>query len=372
MPALADVVDLVHGWYPPAIAADWDRVGLTVGDPDAEVRRILLAVDPVHAVVREAIGDRADLLVTHHPLLLRGVSSVAATTPKGRVVHDLIAAGCGLLTAHTNADAPAGGVSESLALALGLTEVRPLVPYPVEPVLKLTTYVPAGEAESVRSALAAAGAGAIGDYDSASFSSPGEGRFRPLTGARPHIGSVGDFAVVDEVRIEAVLQAESRAGVVAALLAAHPYETPAYDLVELVAEPGADTGAGRVGRIEPVSLAEFAATVAGALPRTANGVRVSGRRDELIETVAVVGGAGDGHLDDARLQGVDAYVTSDLRHHLASEFREHAGPALVDISHWAAEWTWLPVLRARLAESLGDTVEVIVSTTCTDPWDFRA
>ncbi|WP_248581197.1 Nif3-like dinuclear metal center hexameric protein [Nocardioides sp. InS609-2] len=372
MPALTDVVDLVHGWYPPAIAAEWDRVGLTVGDPTADVRRIVLAVDPVQAIAREAIDARADLLITHHPLLLRGVSTVAATTPKGRVVHELIAAGCGLLTAHTNADAPAGGVSESLALALGLTDLRPLVPYPTERLVKLTTYVPAGDAEAMRSALAAAGAGRIGDYDSASFSSPGEGRFRPLAGARPAIGSVGRFEVVDEVRIEAVLPMAARQAVVAALLEAHPYETPAYDVVEVVGEPAADSGAGRVGRIEAVSLTDFAASVAHALPRTAHGVRVSGGRDDRIETVAVLGGAGDDHLDDARLQDVDAYVTSDLRHHPASEFREHGGPALLDISHWAAEWTWLPVLRAKLAESLGDTVEVIVSTTCTDPWDFRA
>ncbi|WP_426246744.1 Nif3-like dinuclear metal center hexameric protein [Nocardioides sp. LHG3406-4] len=372
MPALADVVALVHGWYPPAVAADWDRVGLAVGDPAADVRRIVLAVDPVHAVVREAIGDGADLLITHHPLLLRGVSSVAATTPKGRVVHDLIRAGCGLLTAHTNADAPAGGVSESLALALGLTDLRPLVPGPTERLAKLTTYVPAGDAEAVRAALSAAGTGAIGDYDSCSFSSTGEGRFRPLRGARPAIGEVGSFEVVDEVRIETVLPISRHSAVVSALMGAHPYETPAYDVVEVAVEAAADSGAGRVGRIEPTTLAAFAATVAKALPRTAHGVRVSGGRGDRIETVAVLGGAGDGHLDDARGEGVDAYVTSDLRHHPASEFREHAGPALVDISHWAAEWTWLPVLRAQLAQSLGDTVEVIVSTTCTDPWDFRA
>ena len=372
MPSLQDVVALVHEWYPPGAAADWDRVGLTVGDPAADVRRIVLAVDPVRAVVDEAVRDGADLLLTHHPLLLRGVSGVAATTPKGRVVHDLVRAGCGLLAAHTNADAPAGGVSESLALALGLADVRPLVADRVAPRARLTTYVPAPDAEAVRQALARAGAGAIGDYDSASFSSVGEGRFRPLPGARPAIGSVGRSEVVDEVRIEVVLPLALRDAVVSALLAAHPYETPAYDVVETLPEPSPDSGVGRVGHVEATTLADFAATVAQALPRTAHGVRVSGHPDAVVETVAVVGGAGDGHLDDARRHGVDAYVTSDLRHHPASEFREHRGPALLDVSHWAAEWTWLPVLRGRLTQSLGDTVEVIVSTTCTDPWDFRA
>src|SRR5690242_12881599 len=126
MPALSDVVALVERWYPPHRAEEWDRVGLVCGDPEAEVRRILLAVDPVQTVADEAVGMAAELVITHHPLYLRGTSSVAATTPKGRVVHTLVSNGCGLLAAHTNADAPAGGVSESMALALGLRDVRPL------------------------------------------------------------------------------------------------------------------------------------------------------------------------------------------------------------------------------------------------------
>src|SRR5690348_10660779 len=123
---LADVIDRVHSWYPPEHAEDWDAVGLVCGDPDADVRRILLAVDPVAAVADEAVAFDADLVITHHPLYLRGTSTVAADTPKGRVVHTLVTHGCGLLSAHTNADSPAGGVSESLALALGLVDLRPL------------------------------------------------------------------------------------------------------------------------------------------------------------------------------------------------------------------------------------------------------
>ena len=126
MPTLGDVTDLLEQWFPAANADSWDAVGLVCGDPAADVRRILLAVDPVTAVADEAVADGAQLLVCHHPLFLKGVHGVAATDPKGRIVHRLLAAGCGLFTAHTNADSPAGGVSESLALALGLEHVRPL------------------------------------------------------------------------------------------------------------------------------------------------------------------------------------------------------------------------------------------------------
>ncbi len=338
--------------------------------------RILLAVDPVTAVADEAVSTGAQLLVTHHPLFLKGVHGVAATDPKGRVVHRLLGAGCGLFAAHTNADSPAGGVSESLALALGLEEVRPLEADPTAPLDKVVVFVPLDSADEVRAAMADAGAGRIGDYDQASFSTRGEGRFRPLDGASPAIGEVGRPEVVEEVRIEVVCARALRTRVVAAMVAAHPYEEVAYDVLELasLAEPA--RGSGRVGRLlSPVSLAEFAALVARVLPATAHGVRVAGDPDQRVETVGLCGGAGDFLLDRARAEGVDVYLTSDLRHHPASELREHVSgsgaPALVDVAHWAAEWTWLPVLRDRLVADLGDTVEVAVSTTSTDPWTFR-
>ncbi len=128
MSTLGEVVALLEEWYPPAHADDWDAVGLVCGDPADEVRRIHLAVDPTVATVAEALEAQAQLLVTHHPLLLKGVHSVAATSPKGRVVHGLVTGGCALYAAHTNADSPVLGVSESLALALGLVDVRPLEP----------------------------------------------------------------------------------------------------------------------------------------------------------------------------------------------------------------------------------------------------
>ncbi|QBR91569.1 Nif3-like dinuclear metal center hexameric protein [Nocardioides euryhalodurans] len=371
MPTLAEVVDLIHSWYPPATADSWDAVGLVAGDPAAPVAKVLLAVDPAPEVAQEAAEWGADLLLVHHPLLLKPVHSVAATTPKGRTLTTLQRSGCALLTAHTNADQAVGGVSEAMAHVLGLRDVEPLLPAPAAPVDKLTVLVPVAGAGAVRAALAAAGAGRLGDYDHASFSSPGEGRFRPLDGASPTIGQVGRVETVEEVRVEVVLPRQDRAAVVRSMLAVHPYEEPAYDVVEL-ADPGlAPTGTGRIGSIEPVTLRGFAATVAKALPPTAHGVRVAGDPEQLVGRVALCGGAGDFLLDHVRGTDADVYVTSDLRHHPASEFREHDGPALVDVAHWAAEWTWLPVVAAALTGALGDTVETRVSTLATDPWKFR-
>ena len=175
------------------------------------------------------------------------------------------------------------------------------------------------------------------------------------------------------VRIEAVLERRLRSRVVAAALAAHPYEEPAYDVVPLASLDDPARGSGRIGVLdEPTTLRAFAQRVGEALPATAHGVRVAGDPERRVETVALCGGSGDFLLDRAMAAGADAYVTSDLRHHPASELREHPGaPALLDVAHWAAEWTWLPVLRDRLVAALGDTVAVHVSTTNTDPWTFR-
>jgi dinuclear metal center YbgI/SA1388 family protein len=375
---LRDVTALMEQWYPPSLASDWDAVGLVCGDPDQPVRRIVLAVDPAPAVVEEALAWDADLLVVHHPLLLKAVHSVAPTTPKGRVLHDLVRGGCGLFTAHTNADAPAGGVNESLALALGVEDPQVIVPDPADPLDKLVTFVPHENAEEVRAAITEAGAGRLGDYDSCTFTAEGEGRFRPLDGASPAIGRVGEVEVVAESRVEAVFPRGSRRRVLEALRAVHPYEEPAYDVLELADVPGtgrAARGSGRIGRLaQPMSLRAFAEQVRRALPETTHGVRVGGDPDRTVETVAVTSGSGDFLLDTVLTTDADVYVTSDLRHHRASEFLEHGGPALVDVAHWAAEWTWLPALQRTLVAALdgrGDTVDVRVSTTCTDPWTFR-
>ena len=381
---LSDITALLDGWYDPAWAEPWDRVGLVCGDPAQEVRRVLFAVDPVEAVVDEAVAFGADLVVVHHPLLLTPVSSVAATTAKGRALHRLVREGIALFTAHTNADVPADGTNDAIAAALGLQETRVLSPTDGGGLDKLVVFVPVADAERVRQAVTAAGAGAIGAYDSCTFTSYGEGRFRPLPGARPVLGAVGGLEVVEECRVEAVLPRPRRRDVVEALRAAHPYEEPAFDLVE-VADPGAPRtgsvpaatrGHGRVGRLTTATtLRDLARQVAESLPATATGVRVAGDPDRPVATVAVGAGSGESLLEQVRRSGADAYVTSDLKHHRASEFLEEGGPALLDVAHWAAEWLWLPLVEDKVARGVaaaGDTVDTRVSTLVTDPWTARA
>ena len=383
-PTLADVVAVLDRRYPPRTAESWDAVGLVTGDPAQPVRRVLLAVDPTSAVVEEAVAWGADLVVTHHPLLLRPVHSVAATTFKGALVHRLARAGIALHVAHTNADAARGGVAQALAEAVGLVDLGPLVALPAEALDKVVVFVPQDSAETVIDALSSAGAGALGEYSRVAFVGRGTGTFIPSPDAHPAIGRAGAVERVAEARVEMIAPRRLRARLMGAVRAVHPYEEPAIDVLEL---PSGDatTGTGRVGRLPaPLTLAAFGAQVAAALPATAQGVRLAGDLDAPVQRVAVVGGSGDSLFDAVRASGVDAYVTADLRHHPASELRERAEfeagadgvarPWLVDVAHFASEWPWLPRAAADLAADLaaaGTTVVTGVSTLRTDPWTAR-
>ncbi|NKS32104.1 Nif3-like dinuclear metal center hexameric protein [Rhodococcus hoagii] len=370
VPTLADVIGALETAYPPALAESWDSVGLVAGDPADEVRKVVVAVDATAAVVDEALASGAQLLLVHHPLLLRGVDTVGAHTPKGALLHRLIRGGCALYSAHTNADRADPGVSDALAGALGLVATRPLVPIPDTATDKWVVMVPTTDTVRVREALFAAGAGELGDYRECSWTVTGDGQFRPLPGAAPTLGVVGEVETVREDRVEVIAPRRSRARILAALRAAHPYEEPAFDVFETADFPGS-RGLGRIGELpEPQTLREFTARVAAALPRTEWGVRAAGDPDRVVRTVAVCGGSGDSLLDTVSGLGADVYVTADLRHHPADEHLRRGGPALVDVAHWASEQPWCAQAKGVLDGRFGsvDGWDVRVTELRTDPW----
>lgn len=368
---LADVIEVLDEAYPPRLAQSWDSVGLVCGNPTDTLDSVTVAVDATPAVVDEV--PEAGLLLAHHPLLLRGVDTVAASTPKGALIHGLIRTGSSLFTAHTNADSASPGVSDALAHALGLTVEAPLEPASVSggsaDLDKWVVYVPRENADAVQAAVFEAGAGHIGDYSHCSWSVEGIGQFLPHDGALPAIGSVGTVERVAEDRFEVVAPARARAAVLAAMRAAHPYEEPAFDIFALVPPPG-DTGLGRIGMLpRPEPLRAFVSRVGAALPQTSWGVRAAGDPGMPVSRVAVCGGAGDSLLATAAAADVQAYVTADLRHHPADEHRRASGVALVDVAHWASEFPWCEqaagILRSRFP-----ALPVRVCTIRTDPWNI--
>lgn len=243
-------------WYPPSLAESWDAPGLVCGDPDDTVKRIVCALEATDTVVDAAIEAHADMLVVHHPLLMRGATSVAADTPKGRIVHRLIRHRIALMSAHTNADAAVGGVNDVLARLLGVTVERPLEPA-AQPVDLWGVQVPVDAAEALRNALFGAGAGQFDGYDLCSFETVGRGQFRPLNGSHPALGTTNQIETVEEVRIHVVAPTVIRSTVRKALVDAHPYEVPAYDVktIDSGSRPGPATpGIGRIGHLSLIHI----------------------------------------------------------------------------------------------------------------------
>ncbi|MDO3398606.1 Nif3-like dinuclear metal center hexameric protein [Mycolicibacterium neoaurum] len=366
---LSEVMGVLDAAYPPELAHDWDSVGLVCGDPDEPVTSVTIAVDATDAVAAEVPGG--GLLLAHHPLLLRGVDTVAASTAKGALLHRLIRTGRSLFTAHTNADSATPGVSDALADTLGLVVEEVLSPVPSGPDLdKWVVFVPADHAAALRDSLFAAGAGQIGDYSCCSWSVSGTGQFLPHEGATPTIGAVGTVEQVTEDRVEVIAPARLRARVLAALRAGHPYEEPAFDVFALAPLP-ADVGIGRICSLpEPETLSAFVARVSGTLPSTTWGVRAAGDADAVVSRVAVCGGAGDSLLSTVARAGVQAYVTADLRHHPADEHVRVSDVALVDVAHWASEYPWCHQAAALLSGHFGTDLPVRVSSVRTDPWNI--
>ncbi|HYE96749.1 MAG TPA: Nif3-like dinuclear metal center hexameric protein [Rubricoccaceae bacterium] len=338
MPTVRDLAATLEAWAPPGQKLDYDHVGLQVGDASAAVERVLVALDLTPAVVDEAAELKADLVITHHPLLFRPLQRLTTDDPAGALALRLAQAGIAYYALHTNLDAAPGGVSFALAEHLGLEGVRSLEP--TEGALKkLVTFVPATHAEAVRRALADAGAGRIGAYEGCTFEVTGTGRFRPTDAARPFIGEAGGpEETVEEVRLEMEVMKWDVARAVAALKAAHPYEEVAYDLYP-VEQAATRAGFGAVGTLpEAVPLRGFLAHVAERLD--AGALRYAGHPDASVRTVAVCGGAGASLLKHALRVGADAYVTADVSYH---RFFEALAPdgmpriALIDAGHYETE-----------------------------------
>ena len=366
------VVDALEAAYPPALAESWDQVGLICGDPDANVTKVAFALDCTQEVAERAVAAGAQLLVVHHPLLLRGVHSVAANTPKGKVIHTLLAGGCALFAAHTNADSARPGVSDKLAELVGITPGRPIKPVTLDATDRWGVHVPPSAAADLKRALFDAGAGAIGDYRECAFSFEGTGEFTPVEGANPTDGAVGAHYTADEIRIEFVARAADRRRIVEKLHEVHPYEEPAFDVVQMADTSDLETatGLGRIGELEePMTLREFTQQVANALPETAWGVRAAGDPDQIVRRVAVSSGSGDSFLADVAKLGVDVYVTSDLRHHPVDEHLRAGGPAVIDTAHWASEFPWTEQAESIVAPLSVDTEILHIRT---DPWTISA
>jgi dinuclear metal center YbgI/SA1388 family protein len=333
---IGEIIAELESFAPPAYQESWDNTGLQVGSRAVECTGVLICVDVTPAVVDEAISRSCNLIVSHHPLMFKGLKRITGATPVEISVINAIAAGVSIYSCHTAVDNAPGGVSYTMARMLGVDVRRVLAP--IEPRwCKLSVMVPQAEAESVRMAMFDAGAGTIGNYDCCSYNVSGTGTFRAKPGAHPFVGDIDELHHEPEVRIDVLVPNWLRSKVESAMLEVHPYEEPAYEFIN-IANTNSKVGSGIVGtlaeRLTPRQLIEkVKATFGSPVVRCTH--FDADDTDMLISRVALCGGAGGSFINDAITAGAQAYINSDTRYH---DFVDYQNKILIiDIGHFESE-----------------------------------
>lgn len=363
------IISLFEQWAPRSLAVEGDPVGLQVGTLNKPVTRVLVTLDVNPKVVDEAIEQNCELIIAHHPPIFRGLKNMRTDLPQGRLIEKLIKHDIAVYAAHTNLDIAQGGVNDLLAECLQLENTQILEPTSSEKLMKLVVFTPKDSTNLVREALGKAGAGEIGEYTECSFTSPGEGRFKPSDKASPYIGQANEMEVVEEDKVEVVFPISMKNRLLKAMLTAHPYEEPAYDLMLLETEVN-EKGLGRIGKLpEPMPLSRYAQLVKEQL--NVPFVRVVGDLDRMVQKVAVLGGDGNKYIHIAKRAGADVFITGDLYFHIAQD-AEAIDLAVIDPGHHIEQ-----IMKTGVADYMTEAcsnskfaVEFIPSKLSTEPFQL--
>ncbi|MGI9610682.1 MAG: Nif3-like dinuclear metal center hexameric protein, partial [Acidimicrobiia bacterium] len=358
MTSLGDLYGSLNELMPFSMAAGWDPVGIQLGDPAADLRRVGVCHEVTSLIVEQAVASGLDALVSYHPLLFTPTTSLVAGPGAAGRAWSLVSSGVALLVTHTAFDVAPGGSADSLAAALNIKAATGFAPIWGGESVRITVFVPEPATNDVAAAMANAGAGVIGNYANCTFRAVGVGTFRPERGASPTIGAVGEPTRVEETRLEMIAARHRVDAVVAALVAAHPYEEPSFDVVDRRGDAGF---LGRIGSFGG-SIEELRALVDEQLGGAS---RVSGPGPVEPLRVAVVPGSGAGQLAAAATGGGNVMVTGDVKHHDARRAAE-LGIAVIDPGHAATEKPGVARLYAAVAGVVTDAVDL--TAVDADPW----
>lgn len=362
-----DVFNLMEKWAPKSLAYDWDNVGLQIGSSDHQVNKIMITLDVLESVVDEAIEKGADLIIAHHPLLFKPLKQIDFDTPQGRTIKKLVQNNISVYASHTNLDAADGGVNDILCDLLGIENRSVLVPAGTEKLYKIAVFVPESHQKIIMEALSSSGAGHIGEYSHCTFQTSGQGTFKPLEGTNPFIGKQGELEIVDEVKIETIVQEEKLHQVILAMLKAHPYEEAAYDIYPLQLN-GKEYGIGRIGTLEKqYTMKEFCEHVKKMLDLSH--LRFTGDLSKKVTNVAILGGSGEKYIQDAKEKEADVYITGDMTFHPAQD-AEQLGLSVIDPGHYIEKVMKKSVKRYLHKMLEKKQIEIILSETDTNPFQF--
>jgi dinuclear metal center YbgI/SA1388 family protein len=361
---LKDLCTYLDSAVPLSFQESYDNCGLQVGLPDTELTSALLTLDVTESVLDEAIASGCNLIISHHPLIFNGIKKLTGRTATERIILQAVKNNISVYSAHTNLDVLQYGVSYKMAEKLHLKNIRVLSPLSGR-LLKLVIYIPVAHLDIVRNAIFDAGAGVTGNYDSCGFTTEGTGSFRGNEKSNPFAGEKGKLHNEKEIRFETVLFSHLKEKVIAALLAAHPYEEVAYDIYSLENENG-ETGLGCVGEFEqPVGESEFLKSVSEIFG--AEGIRYSLLTGKKLKKIALCGGAGSSLLRDAIAAGADVFVTSDIKYH--NFFDAENKILLVDAGHYETEKFATEVLKDLIIKKF-PKFAVRFSETNTNPINY--
>lgn len=361
----SQVFKWIEQWAPKKLAYDWDPIGLQVGNPTSKTKNILVTLDVVEAVVDEAIKNRANLIVAHHPLLFRPLKNLNVTSPKGKTIEKIVKNDITVYAAHTNLDIAEGGVNDLLANRLSLKNIKSLVPVTEEQLYKVMVYVPHSHIDKIREAFHKGGAGHIGNYSHCTFQVKGQGTFKPLEGTNPYSGQVNELTYVDEAKVESIVPETTLSKVIREIKKAHPYEEVAYDIYKME-NKGRSYGLGRIGQLEEeMTLEQFASYLKERFHL--EGLKVTGNLTSKVKNVAIVGGSGEKYIHAAKKQQADVYVTGDMTFHPAQEAME-MGLSVIDAGHYI-EKIMIKAMKEYLVNKLNnENIKIYSSKVDTNPF----
>lgn len=370
MTTVQDIIRRSEQFAPLYLREGNDPTGFQLGDREAPVKRVLVTLDVRPEVADYAVAHDIDFIWAHHPVMFHAAHNLDLADPQNRMYAQLLTHNISVYAAHTNLDKAVGGMNDWLAAAIGLQDVQPFAPSNDDPLEKLVVFTPADNADVMRHALAAAGAGQIGDYSGASFTSDGEGRFTPEAGAHPAIGQIAHPETVRESRIEVIFPHSHRSAVLLAMRQVHPYEEPAFDIFT-EAYPAQHIGIGRIGSLPTAqTVRQLALHLKDVF--SLQGLRVVARDlDRPVRRVAVVGGDGGKFFRQAQAAGAEAFITGDVYYHTGHDMLAADLP-VIDPGHHI-ESIVIPQMSAKLAQWSAENhwgITVIPSPLSTDPFTF--
>lgn len=361
MTKINEVTRCLESIAPPAYQESYDNAGLITGDPETEVTGVLVCLDSTEEVMDEALRKNCNLVVAHHPIIFKGLKKITGRNYVERTIIKAIRNNIAIYAIHTNLDNVSSGVNFKICEILELENVKVLSPQK-NVLSKLVTFVPEKDTQGVLEALHEAGVGKIGAYDHCSFSIEGTGRFKPGSGASPHIGKPGEIESVNETRIEVIFPTHQWPAVQAALNKSHPYEEVAYYLTSLD-NTYQEVGSGMSGTLKsPMEPQMFLKYLKEKMSLSV--IRHSHLLNKKISKVAVCGGSGSFLIQKAIASKADIFVTGDLKYH---EFFDHEEKiVLADIGHYESEIYTKELLRDILVKYF-NTFAVDLSETVTNP-----